>query len=194
VSGNTNFTGATPQTTVPFMVYVGGNTAQQPNPSGIPGALGLMLPVNTPTIVTGFASAPCTQPTSLGLPFSPILPGQCPVTPGTNNASLGAYPIQINVGAGYNDLQLPNPSIIQIVGLNNTSSTPFVVNVPSVVSGALTSVPGSLPLPVGAVTVEALPTPIGRFQSTTRLSAQVLLPRSTRCRPARLVSRAPGRS
>jgi hypothetical protein len=101
-------TGATPQTTVPIVVYVGTG-------------LGLMLPVNLPPI---------------GIPGQPGQ-GQLPGTPQPApyvSPSPGAYPITISVASGFGTGQTANPTIVQVTGLNNTSVIPYSVGVPTFTS------------------------------------------------------------
>ncbi|MBZ5618408.1 MAG: SBBP repeat-containing protein [Acidobacteriia bacterium] len=103
----------TAQTTVPIYVYVGPHTGEDA-PFG--GGLGLMLPVNLPPIGTGGSQ------------------GAAPGTP-------GSYPITLSVpsGVGPNGLnQIPNPTLIQVTGLNNNITNTFGVMAP-VVSANLTS-------------------------------------------------------
>jgi Beta-propeller repeat len=99
----------TSQTTVPIIVYVGPHTGED-TPSG--NGLGLMLPTNVIPVGTG------------------ALPGAAPGSPGSYALSLsvpsGTGPTGIN--------QIPNPTLIQITGLNNTATTAFAVNAPTVSS------------------------------------------------------------
>jgi hypothetical protein len=115
VSNNGTLTGATPQTTVPIIVYVGPKPGDDlPTGSG----LGLMLPVNLPPIGGG------------------LLPGTAQTAP-LANPSAGAYPLLLSVPAGYGPTgpnQIANPTLIQVTGLNNISTTPFSVGAPSVSS------------------------------------------------------------
>jgi len=109
ISNNGQASGATPQTTVPLIVYVGPHAGED-TPSG--NGLGLMLPVNLPPIGTG------------------ALPGAAPGTP-------GSYPLTLSVpsGVGPNGInQIPNPTLIQVTGLNNTSVTSFSLATPTVSS------------------------------------------------------------
>ena len=96
----------TPQTTVPIYVYVGPKAGED-TPSG--NGLGLMLPVNLPPVGTGGSQ------------------GAAPGTP-------GSYPLTLSVpsGVGANGFnQIYNPRLIQVTGLNNTSTTSFGVSAPS---------------------------------------------------------------
>ena len=114
-SNNGTASGASPQTTVPFIVYVGTG-------------LGLMSPAN----------------------------------PTGANISGNAYPITINVPAGYAPgvNGLPNPVLgppsLQVTGLDHTAANPYAITNPPALS---TFVP---PLPANAVTV----TPSGATCST----------------------------
>jgi hypothetical protein len=123
VSGNGQASGATPQTTVPLIVYVGPHAGED-LPTG--NGLGLMLPVNVPPVGTG-------------------------VLPGAGNhpsASPGAYQLILSVPSGYGPNgpnQIANPTLLQVTGLNNTSTTPYLVNAPTV-----SSLPGVSITNVGA--------------------------------------------
>ncbi len=127
VSNNGQASGATPQTTVPILVYVG-PLAGIDTPSN--NGLGLMFPPNSPFLVGGIG----------GCPVSTLQPGQslplCP-PPGTNTGA-GAYPITISVPAGYAPSQLPEQYLIMVTALNNTSANPYIIN-PPVVSANLAS-------------------------------------------------------
>jgi len=102
--------GATPQTSVPIIVYIGPTTGN---------GLGLMLPVNV-------------APTGTG-----ALPG---TAPGTQ----GSYPLILSVPSGTGPTgpnQIPNPTLLQVTGLNNNSATAFGVTAPAtsgLVSGSVT--------------------------------------------------------
>ena len=104
VSGNGQASGATPQTTVPIIVYVGPHAGED-LPSG--NGLGLMLPVNSPPIGTG------------------QLPGAAPGSP-------GSYPLMLSVPSGYGPSQIANPTVVEVTALNNTSTVPISLNSPSV--------------------------------------------------------------
>ena len=107
LSNNGTASGATAQTTVPIIVYVGPKAGED-LPSG--GGLGLMLPVNLPPVGTGGSQ------------------GTAPGTP-------GSYPLTIWVpsGVGPNGLnQIPNPTLVQVTGLSNTVATAFSLNAPTV--------------------------------------------------------------
>jgi hypothetical protein len=108
VSNNGQASGATPQTTVPLIVYVGPQAGED-LPSG--NGLGLMLPVNLPPIGTG------------------ALPGTAA------GSSPGAYSLTLSVPAGVGPTgpnAISNPTLVQVTGLNNTSLTPYVVKAPTV--------------------------------------------------------------
>lgn len=110
LSNNGQASGATPQTTVPIIVYVGPKAGEN-TPSG--NGLGLMLPTNVPPIGTGGSQ------------------GAAPGTP-------GSYPLTLSVPSGIGPSganQIPNPTLIQITGLNNTSTTSFSVNAPTAGGG-----------------------------------------------------------
>ncbi len=99
-------TGATPQTTVPLIVYVGPHTGED-TPSG--NGLGLMLPANVPPVGTGGSQ------------------GAAPGSP-------GSYPLTLSVPSGVSPSGfngIPNPTLIQVTGLNNTFPTAFSVGAPS---------------------------------------------------------------
>jgi hypothetical protein len=105
--------GITPQTTVPIIVYVGPKSGEDA-PSG--GGLGLMLPVNLPPSGTG------------------VLPGTAQPQVNPTAPSVGAYPLLFNVASGYGPTggrQTPNPTIVQVTGLSNSATTPYVVNPPT---------------------------------------------------------------
>ncbi len=111
ISNNGQASGATPQTSVPLIVYVGPNTGTtgEDAPSG--NGLGLMLPINVPPVGIGTVASV----------------GSAPGSP-------GSYPLTISVpsGVGPNGInQIPNPTLIQVTGLNNVSTTPFTVNAPT---------------------------------------------------------------
>lgn len=113
VSNNGTAAGATPQTTVPIIVYIGPKAGDD-LPTG--NGLGLMLPVNLPPIGGG------------------LLPGTAQAAP-LSNPSPGAYPLTLSVPAGYGPTganQIANPTLVQVTGLNNISTTPFSVGAPSV--------------------------------------------------------------
>ena len=121
LSNNGQATGATAQTTVPIIVYVGPRAGED-TPSG--NGLGLMLPVNVPPIGTGGSQ------------------GAAPGTP-------GSYPLVISVPSGLGPSgfqQIANPTVIQVTGINNTSTTAFSVGAPSF------SGPAGVTIPAGAVT------------------------------------------
>ena len=87
-----------------------GRTRRGDAPSG--NGLGLMLPVNTPPVGTG------------------VQPGSAPGSP-------GSYPLVITVPSGADRTalnQIPNPTLIQVTGLDNTATSAFSVLAP-VVSG-----------------------------------------------------------
>ena len=114
VSNNGLATGATPQTTVPLIIYVGPHAGED-TPSG--NGLGLMLPVNLPPVGTG------------------VLPGTAQASVNPTASSFGAYPIILSVPSGYGATggnPALNPTVIQVTGLNNTNATPFNVNPPAV--------------------------------------------------------------
>jgi len=133
-SNNGQQSGATPQTTVPVLVYVGPHTGED-TPSG--NGLALMFPPNSPFPTGGIGGCPESYPP----PPNAQYPIPCP-PPGTQGtgASLGAYPLTINVPAGYGpgipgaSSQLANPTLITVTGLNNTAFTNFVVKPPTVSS------------------------------------------------------------
>ena len=104
ISPNGLASGATSQTTVPIIVYVGPKTGEDA-PSG--NGLGLMLPVNVPPVGGGTQGA----------------------APGTS----GSYPLTIWVPSGVGPSgtnQIPNPTLIQVTGLNNTLPTQFSLKAP----------------------------------------------------------------
>jgi len=106
--------GATPQTTVPIIVYVGPHTGED-TPSG--NGLGLMLPANVPPVGTGGS-----QGTGTGCPAT--APASC----------AGGYPLTVSVPSGVGPSggnQIPNPTLLQVTGLNNTSTTAFSVSAPT---------------------------------------------------------------
>jgi len=123
-STNGQASGATPQTTVPLIVYVGPHAGED-LPSG--NGLGLMLPVNVPPIGTGGS-----QGTGTGCPAT--APASC----------AGGYPLTLSVPSGVGPAgfdQIPNPTLLEVTGLNNASTTAFSVGAPSftVTSPASTS-------------------------------------------------------
>ena len=116
LSPNGLASGATAQTTVPIIVYVGPHTGED-TPSG--NGLGLMLPTNVAPVGTG------------------ALPGAAPGSP-------GSYSLTLSVPSGTGPSgsnQIPNPTLVQVTGLNNTSTTAFSVNSPTtsgLVAGSVT--------------------------------------------------------
>jgi len=101
-------------TTLPVIVYVG-PAAGEDAPSG--NGLGLMLPVNVPPTGTGGSQ------------------GAAPGTP-------GSYPLTLFVpsGVGPNGFhQIPNPTLIQVTGLNNVFTTGFNLNAPAAAGTAPTT-------------------------------------------------------
>ena len=106
LSNNGTATGATAQTTVPIIVYVGPRSGED-TPSG--NGLGLMLPTNVP----------------------PVGPGPQGAAPGTP----GSYPLVISVpsgvGASGSSGAIANPTVVQVTGLNNTLTTAFSVSSPT---------------------------------------------------------------
>jgi len=108
-------TGATAQTSVPLIVYIGPATGQD-LPSG--NGLALTLPVNVPPVGTG------------------ALPGAAA------GSTVGAYGLTLNVASGFGPTQVPNPTLVEVTGLANTVATPYVVAAPVVLGSAKT---GSLP-------------------------------------------------
>jgi len=108
--------GATAQTTVPIIVYVGPHAGEDTPQNG---GLGLMLPVNVLPIGTGASQ------------------GAAPGTP-------GSYPLTLSVPSGTGPTgsnQIPNPTLIQVTGLNNTNPTSFAVKAPTtsgLVAGSVT--------------------------------------------------------
>ena len=131
ISNNGLVTGATPQTTVPILVYVGPKAGEDA-PTG--NGLGLMFPPNSPFPTGGIGGCPQSYPP----PPSAQFPLPCP-PPGTQGtgASTGAYPLVINVPSGYTPAQLAGPTLIQVTALNNIATTGFIINAPTV--------PNSLP-------------------------------------------------
>jgi hypothetical protein len=126
LSNNGQASGATAQTTVPIIVYVGPRAGED-TPSG--NGLGLMLPINVLPIGTGGSQ------------------GAAPGTP-------GSYPLTISVpsGLGPNGFQqIANPTVVQVTGINNTSSTAFGVGAPSF-SVTASSMPAGGVFPAGAIT------------------------------------------
>ena len=106
LSNNGLPSGATAQTTVPIIVYVGPKAGED-LPSG--NGLGLMLPVNVPPVGGGAQ-------------------GAAPGTP-------GSYPLTVWVPSGVGPSgrnEIPNPTLVQVTGLNNTSVTAFTLNAPTV--------------------------------------------------------------
>ena len=102
-SNNGQASGATPQTTVPILVYVGPlGTVDAPSNNG----LGLMFPPNSPFLVGGIGGCPISYPP----PPSAQVPNPCP-PPGASTTP-GSYPITVSVPAGYNPSQLAQQQMI----------------------------------------------------------------------------------
>ena len=118
---------------MPILVYVGPKNGEDLPPgltTGVGNGLGLMLPVNTPPAGDGLLPGPTTVRPSQAAPSSVPAP------------STGAYPITISVASGYGATgvnQIPNPTLIQVTGLNNNSLTAYNVS-PPVVSASLPGV------------------------------------------------------
>jgi len=113
VSNTGLVTGATAQTSVPLIVYIGPKTGED-LPSG--NGLALLLPVNVPPVGTG------------------ALPGTAA------GSTVGAYGLTLNVASGFGPTQVPNPTLIEVSGLANTVATPYVVSAPIVLGPGKTGV------------------------------------------------------
>jgi hypothetical protein len=149
-SNNGQASGAIPQTTVPLVVYVGGSPVGTLGSTGP--ALGLMLPVNSPTIGTGA--------------FPPATAG----TPDTR----GAYPLTIHVPAGYSPHtigpnQLPRTTLFEVTGLDNTFSTAYQVAQPTL--DPFTDNGAATVLPPGTITFDNAPVTCNTFAAQTNLAS-----------------------
>ena len=113
VSNTGLVTGATAQTSVPLIVYIGPKSGDDA-PTGA--GLGLTLPVNVPPVGTG------------ALPGT--VAGETP----------GAYALTLNVASGFGPSQVSDPTLIEVTGLSNTATSPYFVNAPVPLASNKTSV------------------------------------------------------